>query len=106
MASIITPQSADTIQWHSVVNRFCGLVVRVPGYRSKRPEFDSRRYQIFQEIVGLEQGPLSLVSTTEELAGSNSSRSGLEIREYGSGDREFVFCFVVLDQSHISFLET
>jgi hypothetical protein len=29
--------------------------------------FDSRRYQIFWEVVGLERGPLSLVSTTEEL---------------------------------------
>jgi hypothetical protein len=27
----------------------------------------SRRYQIFWEVVGLERGPLSLVSTTEEL---------------------------------------
>jgi hypothetical protein len=35
--------------------------------------------------VGLERGPLSLVSTTEELLGSNSSCSGLESREYGRG---------------------
>jgi hypothetical protein len=33
--------------------------------------------------VGLERGPLSLVSTTEELHGRNSSGSGLEIQEYG-----------------------
>jgi hypothetical protein len=38
-----------------------GVVVRVPGYRSRGPEFDSRRYQIFWEVVGLEQGPLSLL---------------------------------------------
>jgi hypothetical protein len=25
----------------------CGLVVKVPGYRSRGPGFDSRRYQIF-----------------------------------------------------------
>jgi hypothetical protein len=25
----------------------CGLVVRVPGYRSRGPGFDSRRYHIF-----------------------------------------------------------
>jgi hypothetical protein len=39
----------------------------VPGYTSRGPGFDSRRYQIFSEAVGLERGPLSLVSTTEEL---------------------------------------
>jgi hypothetical protein len=34
----------------------------------------------------LERGPLSLVSTTEELLGRNSSGSGLEIRKYGRRD--------------------
>jgi hypothetical protein len=29
--------------------------------------FDSRSYHIFWEVVGLERGPLGLVSTTEEL---------------------------------------
>jgi hypothetical protein len=37
--------------------------------------------------VGLERGPLSLVNTTEELLGKNSSGSGLENREYGRGDK-------------------
>jgi hypothetical protein len=36
--------------------------------------------------VGLERGPLSLVSTTEQLFERNSSGSGLEIREYGRRD--------------------
>jgi hypothetical protein len=49
-----------------ISNRLCGLVVRVPGYRSGGPEFDSRALQ--KKVVGLERGPLSLVSTTEELA--------------------------------------
>jgi hypothetical protein len=35
--------------------------------------------------VVLERGPLSLVSTTEELLGRKISGSGLEIREYGRG---------------------
>jgi hypothetical protein len=30
-----------------VHDRLCGLVVRVPGYRSRGPGFDSQRYQIF-----------------------------------------------------------
>jgi hypothetical protein len=29
--------------------------------------FDSRRYQIYWQVVSLERGPLSLVSTIEEL---------------------------------------
>jgi hypothetical protein len=36
--------------------------------------------------VGLERGPLSLVSTTEELLGKISSGSGLENRNYGRRD--------------------
>jgi hypothetical protein len=36
--------------------------------------------------VGLERGPLSLVSTIEEILGRNRSGSGLENREYGRGD--------------------
>jgi hypothetical protein len=64
-------------------DRLCGLVVRLPGYRSRGPGYDSRRYEIFWEVVGLERDPLSLVSTTEELLGRNSSGSGLRTREYG-----------------------
>jgi hypothetical protein len=66
-----------------VKNRICGLLVRVPGYRSRGPGFDFRRYQIFLEVVGLE---LSLMSTIEDLLGRKSSGSGLEYREYGSRD--------------------
>jgi hypothetical protein len=36
--------------------------------------------------MALEQGPLSLMSTIQELLGRNSSGSGLEKREYGPGD--------------------
>jgi hypothetical protein len=69
-----------------LTDRLCVLVVRVPDYRSRGPGFDPRGYQIFWEIVGLERGPRSLVSTTEELFGRNSSGSGLKNREYGRGD--------------------
>jgi hypothetical protein len=40
--------------------------------------------------MGLERGPLSLVSTTEELLGRKSSGSGLESREYGRRDADHV----------------
>jgi hypothetical protein len=43
----------------------------IPGHYKKK------------KVVGLERDPLSLVSTTEELLGRNSSGSGLESREYG-----------------------
>jgi hypothetical protein len=50
--------------------RLCGLVVRVLGYRSGGPgsipgttRFSGKK----KTVVVLERGPLSLVSTTEEL---------------------------------------
>jgi hypothetical protein len=36
--------------------------------------------------MGLERGPLSLVSSTEELLGTKNSGSSLESREYGYRD--------------------
>jgi hypothetical protein len=45
--------------------------------------FDSRRYQIFWEVVDLERCPFSLVSIIEELLEGNSSGFFLESREYG-----------------------
>jgi hypothetical protein len=47
-------------------DRLCGLVVRVPGYRSGGPGSipgTTRK----KKVLGLERGPLSLVSTTDEL---------------------------------------
>jgi hypothetical protein len=54
--------------------------------RSRGPGFDSRPYQIFWQVGGLERGPLSLVTTTEELLEWRSSGSGLENRDNGRGD--------------------
>jgi hypothetical protein len=48
--------------------------------------FDSWCYQIFWEVGGLELGPLSLVSTIEELLERKSSSSSLEIRKYSCRD--------------------
>jgi hypothetical protein len=55
-------------------DRLCGLVARGPGS-------DSRCYQIFWEVVGLERGPLSLVRITDELLEGKSSGSSLENRD-------------------------
>jgi hypothetical protein len=56
-----------------IIDRLCGLVVRVLGYRSGGPgsipgttRF-SEKNKKRKTVVGLERGPLSLVSTTEEL---------------------------------------
>jgi hypothetical protein len=46
------------------MDRLYGLVVRVLDYRSRVPGSIHGHYK---KIVGLERGPLSLVSTTEEL---------------------------------------
>jgi hypothetical protein len=48
----------------------------------QRSGFDSRHYQIFWEVVGLERGPPSLVSTIEVVLGRKGSGSGLGTREY------------------------
>jgi hypothetical protein len=61
------------------IDRLCGLVLGVPGYRSRG------RVRFPALPVGLEWGPLSLVNTVEKLLGRESSGSGLEIREYGRG---------------------
>jgi hypothetical protein len=52
----------------SLYNSLYGLVVRVPGYRSGGPGFDYRALQE-KKVVGLERGPLSLVSTVQKLLG-------------------------------------
>jgi hypothetical protein len=57
-----------------------------PWPQIQRSGFDFRRYQIFWEVVGLERGLHSLVTTIEELLGRKSSGSGLENREYGRRD--------------------
>jgi hypothetical protein len=46
-------------------DRLCGLVVRVLGYRSRDP--GSIPGTTRKKVMGLERGPLSLMSTTEEV---------------------------------------
>jgi hypothetical protein len=53
------------MQFVLINDRLCGLVVRVLGYRSRGP--GSIPGTTRKKVVGLERGPLSLVSTIEEL---------------------------------------
>jgi hypothetical protein len=50
----------------NIVDRLCGLVVRILGYRSGSPGSIPGTTRE-ENVVGLERGPFSLVSTTEEL---------------------------------------
>jgi hypothetical protein len=50
----------------TVLDRLCGLVVRVLGYRSGGPGWIPGTTRE-KKVVGLERGPLSFVCTTEEL---------------------------------------
>jgi hypothetical protein len=60
----------------------CGVVVRVPSYRSRGPGSIPGA----TTFLGLERGLLSLVSTVEELLERKSSGSGLENRKCGRRD--------------------
>jgi hypothetical protein len=50
--------------YHYMYDRLCGIEVKVLGYRSGDP--GSIPGTTEKKIVGLERGPLSLESTTEE----------------------------------------
>jgi hypothetical protein len=75
-----------SVAFAGFLDRLCGLVVRIPGYGYRGQWFDYRRYQIFWEVVGLERGPLSLVSIAESYLEEIVAAPGLENRECGRGD--------------------
>jgi hypothetical protein len=65
-----------------VSDRLCGLVVRVPGYRSEVcVRFPS--LTDFLRSTGSGMGYTQPLNTIEELLGRKSSDSGPERREYG-----------------------
>jgi hypothetical protein len=64
------------INYIESMDSLCGQLVS-SWLQTQKYGFGSRRYQIFWEVVGLELGPLSLVSTIEEL---------LERKNYGRMD--------------------
>jgi hypothetical protein len=60
-------------------------MVRVPGYRTRDPSSIPGISKL-SEVVCLGRGPVSLVSTIQELLERKNSGSGLENRDYGQGD--------------------
>jgi hypothetical protein len=62
----------------------------------QRTRFDSRHYQIFWEVVRLEQGPVRLVSTIQELLERKSSSFSLGNRDYGRRDLQCWPCNTLL----------
>jgi hypothetical protein len=63
-----------------MMDHLCGLVFRVPGYRSKSPV----RFPALPDFQR-GSGSLSLVTTTEELLERKSRYSGLEIQDTAVG---------------------
>jgi hypothetical protein len=61
----------------------CGLVVRVPGYRTEMYSDSCEVRTEFIYIMQKKVDSLCGVSTTEELLGRKSIASGLENRDYG-----------------------
>jgi hypothetical protein len=90
------------------IDRLCGLVVRVRGYRSRGSGFDSRQHQIFYEEVALERGSLSIVRTNDRLCGLVVRARGYRSRGLGFDSRRYqIFRAVVgLERGPLSLVST
>jgi hypothetical protein len=79
-----------------MVIRWCNVCLysnsySLPGYKSRGPGSIPGATRFFLEVVGLERGPLSLVSTIEELldrksSGSESKEPILRSQEFRRAD--------------------
>jgi hypothetical protein len=82
----LLPPECTYVHVSVLIDRVRSLAVRVPGYRFRGPSSIPGSPRSFWEVVGLERGPLSLVSTIEVLVERKNSGSGLENRDYGCRD--------------------
>jgi hypothetical protein len=64
---VVSIISTKYLFWYMSIDRLCGLVVGVPGYRSRGPGSIPGATRFFLEVVDLKRGPLSLAIATEEL---------------------------------------
>jgi hypothetical protein len=71
---------------HSLHDRLCGLVVKVPDYRSRDPGFDSWRYQIFLRSSGSGRGSTKPHEDNWGAIWKESSGSGQKTEINGHGD--------------------
>jgi hypothetical protein len=71
---LLAVRTASVVQWSEFLATDPEVRVRLPVLSD------------FLNEVGLERGPLNLVSTLEELFGRKISCSGLESRDYGGRD--------------------
>jgi hypothetical protein len=79
----VPKRSVNVFNLSHLSDRLCG---QSSWLQIQRSVLNFRRHQIFWKVVGLERGPLSFVSTIEELHERKSSGSGLESWEYRSRD--------------------
>jgi hypothetical protein len=77
---VIVQVTASAVSWSECLATDSEARVRFPAL----PDFPEKKKG--KQVVGLERGPLSLVSTIEELLDKKSSGSCLENREYGRMD--------------------
>jgi hypothetical protein len=67
------------------MDRLCGLVVRVPGYRSGGPGSIPGHYKKKKKnVVGLQRGSLSLVSTSLSLVSTTEELTKWYVQQRSS----------------------
>jgi hypothetical protein len=83
---ILRPRKVCSIPDWEAHFHVLGLILRTVSHCSWLQIKEVGICSFFIKVLVLGEGPLSLMSTTEELLGRKSSGSGLENRDYGRRD--------------------